>query len=176
LAPVTMIAALTVLVLGGGFGGLSALGQLFTGPGVPGGVPLPGARVASRTPVPVLPVVPARPPATAGPVRVAATTPPVVHVRAPSAPARHRQHPTGIGTGRGTTPPVRKPPLPPTKKPPPPKPPPPTPTPGPVATVVNSVVSTGEDLTNQLLPPSLATPVNGILSSTGQTLNKILSP
>src|SRR5437016_1174365 len=39
LVPVTLLASLAVLGLAGGFGGLSALGQAFSGPSVPGSAP-----------------------------------------------------------------------------------------------------------------------------------------
>jgi len=42
LAPATIIAAVAVLAVGGGFPGLGPLGQLFAVPAVPAGRPTPG--------------------------------------------------------------------------------------------------------------------------------------
>jgi hypothetical protein len=186
LAPVTMIAALVVLVLGGGFGGLGALAQLVSGPAVP-----VGSTVAStvaggkhRTAPLVLPVVPAAPAPTSTPTRVAATSPaPAVRPGRGGSPARG-------GTGQGVSPggghgapspTTGAPGTPGAPAPPTPSPAPtptPTPSPSPVAplpALINGVVGVGVSVTSAL-PGPLGTLGTGLLQSLGQTLDQILTP
>jgi hypothetical protein len=178
LAPVTMIAALAVLALGGGFGGLSALGQLLSGPGVPVDVPLAGGHPASRAPTPVLPVVPAVTATRPAPIRVVASIPPVARGGAPGRVPSHGNggNPTRVGSGgHGAPPPIKKPKPPTGGRPPVTPPAPPAPTPSPVVTIVNNVVATGEAVTNQL-PAPLGGPLTNVLQSVGQAVDKLLSP
>jgi hypothetical protein len=177
LAPVTIIAALVVLALSGGFGGLSALGQLLSGPAVP----LASSAVIGGRPAPVtaaapLPVVPASTVARhvgprAGP-RLAAAA------HRTGTPSRARAHRPGRGqlvsTGHGSPapPPVHRQPAPPA---PPVSPPPAAPAPGPVASIVNQAVAVGVSVTNTL-PAPLAGLGTGVLESLGQTLDGLLDP
>lgn len=186
LAPVTMIAALVVLALGGGFGGLGALGQLVSGPAVPVGSTVGSTLVLGsakhRTAPLVLPVVPTAPAAAPAGTRVAATAP------ASAVRPRGGGSPTGGGTGQGVspgrghggTPPTGAPPstgAPPAQPTPTPSPT-PTPAPSPVAplpALVNGVVGVGVSVTSKL-PGPLGTLGTGILQSLGQTLDQILTP
>jgi hypothetical protein len=52
LVPVTLLASIAALGLAGGFGGLSALGQAFSGPSVPASALHDGRRGANARPVP----------------------------------------------------------------------------------------------------------------------------
>jgi hypothetical protein len=183
LGPVTMIAALAVLALGGGFGGLSALGQLVSGPAVPVGSSSPGASPGARTATRLLPVVPASPAAapaaTAARTRVAAVTP---RLGRPVGAGGSRSHPgspgrAGVGSGGGhaSAPPVSGPPRTPTQPAPPVTPPSAPPASGPVPALVNQVVAVGVSVTSQL-PAPLAAIGTGALESVGQTLNTVLAP
>lgn len=62
IVPSAMVAALVALALGGGFGGLGVLGQIFAGPSIPNAGPLvgggSGARAATRSAGNVIPVIP----------------------------------------------------------------------------------------------------------------------
>ncbi|HWF24000.1 MAG TPA: hypothetical protein VG275_01030 [Solirubrobacteraceae bacterium] len=182
LAPVTMIAALVVLALGGGFGGLGALAQLVSGPAVPAGSTV-GSTVAGgsakhRTAPLVLPVVPTAPAAAPAATRVAATGPaPAVRPSGGGTPARGGSgQRVSSGGGHGAPPPTATPP--PTPTPTPGPTPTPTPAPSPVAplpALVNGVVAVGVSVTSKL-PGALGTLGTGILQSLGQTLDQILTP
>jgi hypothetical protein len=181
LAPATMIAALAVLALSGGFGGLSALGQLVSGPAVPVGANASAGRTAPATGPQLLPVVPASAPtagaATRAATRVAAVSPGVTR---PGGAGGGRSRTggggqrVGSGGGHGATQPVAGPP--PTTQPAPPvgtpSPPPAT---GPVPALVNQVVAIGVSVTSKL-PAPLAAIGTGALQSLGQTLNTLLAP
>jgi hypothetical protein len=178
LAPVTMIGVLVVLALGGGFGGLGALGQLVSGPAVPAGTNVPGGRAGSGSSTQVLPVVPASTAAalvgTRAPTRVAVTSPGVGRAGGSAGGSSH----AGSGgqrvspaPGHGATPPVSAP------APTPPGPPvsTPSPAPGPVPALVNQVVAVGVSVTSKL-PAPLAAIGTGALESVGQALNSLLAP
>jgi hypothetical protein len=187
LAPLTMIAALAVLALSGGFGGLSALGQLVSGPAVPVASTPSGAGVPSRTAPLQLAVVPTGKAAAGAPGHA----PTRVATRAPSA--------TGTGTGRGTgaapapsgqrvastgsgvtaKPPVATPPSATSPTPTQPAPTVSTPAPpaatGPLPALVNQVVAVGVSVTSQL-PAPVAAIGTGALESLAQLLNTLLAP
>ncbi|HEY5317390.1 MAG TPA: hypothetical protein VIJ20_05385 [Solirubrobacteraceae bacterium] len=176
----TMIAVLAVLALGGGFGGLSALGQLLSGPAVPVASNLPRGPAAPRTASALLPVVPASLPVGRAPTRVAATSP----AGAPVAGSRGGGSPAGGGSGQrvasggsgghGATPPATAPPSAPTQ-PPTVSTPTPPPATGPVPSLVSQVVAVGVSVTSKL-PAPLAALGTGALESLGQTLNTLLAP
>jgi hypothetical protein len=177
LAPVTIIAALVVLALSGGFGGLGALGQLLSGPAVPvASSAVIGGRSAPVTAAPPLPIVPASPVARHVTARPAPRLAPSAGSRAPA--SRARAHHAGRGqlvsTGHGSPAPspVHRQPAPPA---PPVSPPPTAPAPGPVASIVNQVVAVGVSVTNTL-PAPLAGLGTGVLESLGQTLDGLLAP
>ena len=191
LAPVTMIAALVVLALGGGFGGLGALAQLVSGPAVPVastvGSTVPGGSAKHRSAPLVLPVVPAAPAPAPGVTRVAATTPAGAgRPGGGASPARGR---SGGGADQGVTPggghgapsqtgPPSSGTGPPAAQPSPTPSPAPTPPPAPVAplpALVNGVVGVGVSVTSKL-PGALGTLGTGILQTLGQTLDQILTP
>lgn len=95
--PVALLAVLGVLALGGAFGGLSSLGQLFVGPGVPLPAPPPAGPPAS--------------PAAPGTAALGLPTIPSIGSRAgtPSAAVPHALHRRAPGTvhhgpGTGRTP------------------------------------------------------------------------
>jgi hypothetical protein len=178
LAPVTIIAALVVLALSGGFGGLGALGQLVSGPAVPAGANAPGAPSPFQTAT-RLPVVPAGPaPVSAaghGTTRVAAVTPGTTGTGSGgggSHPGGGRGLGVGSGGGHGVAPPVPAPPAP---TPSPPVSTPAPPPPDPIPALVNQVVAVGVSVTSKL-PPPLAAIGTGALASLGQTLNTLLAP
>jgi hypothetical protein len=173
-----MIAALIVLALGGGFGGLSALGQLVSGPAVPvsatAGATGPGTRASHRTAPLVLPVVPAAPATARAPTRLAATSPrPGVRPGASGSSAGGRTIQRLAPGGRSAAPPVTPPPARTTQPPPPP-----TPTPAPVAplpALVNQVVAVGVAVTSKL-PDPVGALGTGVLQTLGQTLDTLLTP
>jgi hypothetical protein len=182
LAPATMIAALAVLALSGGFGGLSALGQLLSGPAVPVGATPPDARATPGGATALLPVVPAvtaRPGTAAGaPTRVAAGVPAGGRPAAPApAAGGGGQRVASSGPGATAPPPAAAPPSAPTH--PAPTGPPATPAPpsvtAPVAAIVNQVVAVGVSVTSKL-PAPVAAIGTGALQSLGQTLNTLLAP
>jgi hypothetical protein len=187
LAPVTMIAALVVLALGGGFGGLGALAQLVSGPAVPVGSTLgaaaAGGSAKHRTAPLVLPVVPTAPAAAPAGTRVAATSPaPPVRPSGGGTPARGgsgQRVSSGGGHGAPTAgAPGKTGPPPPTAPPTSAPTPTPTPAPAPVAplpALVNGVVGVGVSVTSKL-PGPLGTLGTGILQSLGQTLDQLLTP
>jgi hypothetical protein len=184
LAPVTMIAALVVLALGGGFGGLGALAQLVSGPAVPVGSTFgstaAGGSAKHRTAPLVLPVVPTAPAAAPSGTRVAATSPaPSVRPSGGGTPARGgsgQRVSSGGGHGAPTAGAPGKPG--PTAPPTPGPTPTPTPAPSPAAplpALVNGVVGVGVSVTSKL-PGPLGTLGTGILQSLGQTLDQLLTP
>ncbi|MEA2196597.1 MAG: hypothetical protein QOJ25_648 [Solirubrobacteraceae bacterium] len=183
LAPVTMIAALVVLAIGGGFGGLGALGQLVSGPAVPVGSSAAGGasigQAKHRTTPLVLAVVPA-PSATAR-TRAPATSPAgAVRPGAGGSPGGggtvQRVTPRG---GHGAPGPTRI--APPGKLPTPTPTPAPTPSPtpappvAPLPALVNQVVAVGESVTSKL-PGPVGALGSGVLQSLGQTLDQLLTP
>jgi hypothetical protein len=182
LAPATMIVALTVLALGGGFGGLSALGQLVSGPAVPVGSTALGARSTPRSAPALLPVVPAGAAtphaASRTPIRLAATAPAATHTAAPG-PAAGRggggQRVGSGGHGATTSPPAAPPRTPTAPTQPAPAPPTAPTTTNPVSAIVNQVVAVGVSVTNAL-PAPVAAIGTGVLDSLGQTLNTLLNP
>jgi hypothetical protein len=179
LAPVTMIAALAVLAFGGGFGGLSALGQLFTGPGVPVSSQLPGGPAVPQTAASLLPVVPTGGATGRAPTLLASSAP--AGSRGAGSPGAGSRGSHGGGQhvgsgGRGTPAPVATPPPTQTQPPAPVSTPtaPPTSAP-PAATLVNKVLAVGEAVTSKL-PGPVGALGTGALQSLGETLSKLLPP
>ena len=180
LGPFTVIAALVVLAIGGGFGGLGALAQLVSGPAVPAGSALsaaaPGARPGHRgAPGLSLPVVPAAAPTSSK--RVAATTPRLVPApTTPSSPGGSKAPGRGgVSPGQRIAPTTHIPTTTtgPTSTPPPP---PTTPAPAaPLPALVNGVVSLGTSVTGAL-PAPLNQVGTQLLQGLGNTLDSILSP
>lgn len=162
LVPGGLLASLAVLAAAGGFGGLSALGQAFSGP------PLPFSQnVAERGPSAGTRVVPASLVAalsapTASP-RAGATAGPVTTTGGASTTEAGRQTLGGpaaqapIGSGRSPAGGRTRPPAPPPK---------------PQPTVVDRVVSAGTAVTSQI--PGPAGPVaTKALQAAGSTLDSI---
>jgi len=180
LAPVAMIAALAVLAFGGGFGGLSALGQLVSGPGVPVATTLSGGGGTSRTASVLLPVVPAGAPTVIASVPV---TSPAAAGTGGAGSSTRGSHGGGSGkgdgvrpVGHGTPPPVSTPPgkpgqtaAPVTTPAPPPISEPPT------TALVNKVLAVGESVT-KALPGPVGELGTSALQTIGQTLTKLLPP
>lgn len=188
MGPAAVIAALIVLALGGGFGGLGALGQLVSGPAVPAGSVLagggPGGAAGRHAASGVLPVVPAaalaRPRLARPRTSAAGTSAPVRGHRArgsSTAAGAGKQHVIARGHAYGEPPP-RLP-----SRPAPPKPTPaptPTPTPAPTSTaplpaLVNQVLGGVESITSKI-PGPLGQLGTGTLQGLGQTLDGILTP
>jgi type IV secretion system protein TrbL len=161
IVPVLLVASLGVLAVAGGFGGLSALGQAFSGPAVPASVlgggqggqvsrPLPPRLVAALSSVPAAPRSASgavRAPATSGGGPRATPGPPV----SSAPPARGRppaQSPAG-GSPHVTTP---------------------APTPQP--TLVDKVVGAGTSVTSQLPGPA-GPAATKTLQAAGSTLDSI---
>jgi hypothetical protein len=171
LMPGTLIAALAVLAIGGGFGGLSALGQALSGPGIPAATPIAGVPAASGGSSPLLPVVPGG--AGAGTTLVASTGGPVAGGgtgagggRTPAGGGETGsggQRGSGGQPGGGTTSPA------------PPSAGRPTPSPGPPPTVIDRVAGAGTGITNRV-PGPVGQLGTSVLQSVANTLDGLLPP
>ena len=162
IVPCAMVAALVALALGGGFGGLGVLGQVFAGPSIPNSGPLvaggSGAHAATRTAgpaaIPVIPVVRvvARAPtrrrsAAAGPGApgTARSSAGLGSTGATIAPGGATTRPVSGSSGSGSPRPPASPSPAPTSSTPSPSPS-PAPQPSPVDTVVNTVTSVADQV------------------------------
>jgi len=186
IVPSAMLAALIVLALGGGFGQVGVLGQIFAGPPAPSGVgggasglgpaavgrslpAIPAAALVARASRPAArsvgtapargrtPVVPVSSRGTGGAIAPVAVVAPVV-----SAPGRtpvpSRPAPAGSGSGSGSSPPS------------------PQPGPSPHPTVVDQVIKVVTPVAQQLPPPAggaVSQAMQGIGSAADSVLPKV---
>jgi hypothetical protein len=161
IVPALLVASLVVLAVAGGFGGLSALGQAFSGPSVPASVLAggPGGTVTRPLPPRLVAALSSPPAATrsASGAVVAPTTSgggPRATPRPPvssAPPARGRppaQSPTG-GSPQATRP-----------------------GPGPQPTLVDNVVAAGTSVTSRL-PGPVGPAASNTLQQAGSTLDSI---
>ena|SRR5437660_119715 len=159
-APGLLLASLVVLALAGGFGSLSALGQAFSGPAVPGSAG--GGQAAS----------------------VSRPLPPRLVAALSSTPTAPRAVSGGVLAPAGSIPATRVVPMPPTSSAPPARGGPPSrsprnggshvtaPGPRPQTTVVDKVVGAGTSVTSQL-PGPVGPVATKTLQAAGSTLDSI---
>jgi hypothetical protein len=164
LVPAMLVASLAVLALAGGFGGLTALGQAFSGPAAPtvavpsGHGPHP-VRPLSRAVVAALSAVPAQRGAASSTLSssVGGGTGSASHGTAPGSPSGVAHHGSGSGTqsppGGRPAPAVR-------------------PAPQPQPTLIDGIVGTGTSVSSQVPAPAGPAATNA-LQSAGSTLDSI---
>ena len=179
IVPAAMLAALVVLALGGGFGQVGVLGQIFAGPpalGAGAGSGGGGGAVAASRSLPVIPpVAPASRPRSSGRV-----------IRAGGAPSPGVNRGTG---GAGAAPivtgtPIRSAPAPTTTPGPPARPAPPAspspspapqPSPPPQPTAVDKVVTVVTQVTQQV-PAPIGPAATQVLQAAGSAADGLLPP
>jgi hypothetical protein len=157
--PTTLLASLAVLTLAGGFAGLGALGQAFSGPSLEAGGAAPPRRAISSV-LPAALTSPA-PPASTSSVAAGGKGRGTVRGR-----PRSRAAPV-TRPGGGAVGPVGRQPQPGGQ----PATPAPTPTPRP--TLTDDLVAPAASATSQL-PPPVGSVTTGVLRSVGATLDQIL--
>jgi hypothetical protein len=164
LVPGTLLATLAVLAFAGGFGGLAALGQAFSGPPAPAAAITNGhgpraVRPLSPVVVAALSAVPAR-----GVAAGSGTSPSAVrstgtgaHGRAPSSPSSGRRN------GRGSQTPSGGHPIPANR---------PAPKPKPQPTLIDGIVGVGTSVSSKVPAPA-GPAATKALQSAGATLDSI---
>jgi hypothetical protein len=180
LVPGTIVVALALLGLAGGFGQLGSLGQAFAGPGVPGGAQVAAKFHGSTAKTPLVPV-PSRTPVSTGAALISSSSTTVNPAGGSPATGSRGQRgsgPAGFGggtgsrggssghngggsgpggSGRTTTPPTTTPP--PTAHP----------------TIVDGVVNVGTAIT-KALPGPVGSVATTLLQNLGKSVDKILPP
>jgi hypothetical protein len=162
--PGMLLGSIVVLTLAGGFGGLTALGQAFSGPPAPAAAIATGHGARANQPlsppiVAALSAAPARPAAaSSAPLSSSGGATGVVpHGAVPSRP-RGRPH---RGSGTGTQSPPSGRPVPAGR-----------PAPKPQPTLIDGIVGAGSSVTSQLPAPAGSAATNA-LQSAGSTLDSI---
>lgn len=164
IVPVMLLASLAVLALAGGFGGLTAIGQAFSGPPAPPAA-LTGARAGQQPPpLPARLVAalsaPAAPASAPGPPSAGAGTPAPTGSAPAGAPAPRASVGTPASVSRPAPAPGARQPT-------------PQPVPQPPPTVVDNVVGTGSSVTQQL-PAPVGSTATRTLKTAGATLDSIV--
>ncbi|HUE27782.1 MAG TPA: hypothetical protein VMP89_13485 [Solirubrobacteraceae bacterium] len=160
IVPTTLLAALALLALAGGFAGLGALGQAFSGPSLPAAerTSTPGTRSGRAISTVLLAALSAPAPAS-GTGHAPAGNGPAGAGGRPSLPATPRSRPGGSAVG-----PVARQPSPATQ--------PPSPPPATHPTLTDQVVGAGTSVTGQL-PAPVGPAASGALQSAGTTVDQV---
>jgi hypothetical protein len=163
IVPGTLLAALAVLALGGGFARLGSLGQAFSGPPLPVAAPTAatGTRSGPSVSTAALAALAAGARSSAGPGTAIAPGNRAARFGGGSHATRRSEVPgaggsSGLPRARGSAPPNRPPPSPP-----------------PHPTLIDQVVSTGSSVTGQLPGPAAAAATQA-LQSAGATLDGVV--
>ncbi len=162
--PGTLLVSLAVLALAGGFGGLTSLGQAFSGPPAPAAAVATGHGARANRPlspaiVAALSAIPAHPPAasSAAPSSSGGAAGVAPRGGAPSPPQGGPHH----GSGTGTQSPPSGRPVPASR-----------PAPKPQPTLIDGIVGVGSSATSQVPAPA-GPAATKVLQSAGSTLDSI---